>query len=110
MHDSLRRCGRAASSKLAKEGSVGEEQRRRFYLGVERALKTVRASGFFGDQSSGGKATRQKLGRGAANSSPTSALPLRTGPRNTTWHSCSSCVHLCCRRTVLPLVTRASRS
>src|SRR5260370_37478868 len=67
----------------------------------------VRASGCFGDQSSGGNATRQKLGRASENSSPTSALPARTGPRNATWHSCSSLVRLCCNCTLLPLVTRA---
>jgi hypothetical protein len=44
----------------------------------------VRASGCFDDQSSGGNATRQKLGRASENSNPTSAFPPRTGPRNTT--------------------------
>src|SRR5258707_15683157 len=67
----------------------------------------VRASGCLGDQSSGGNATRQKLGRASENSNPTSALPERTGPRNATWHSCSSLVRLCCNCTLLPLVTRA---
>src|SRR5215470_14098715 len=58
-------------------------------------FKAVRASGFLGDQSSGGKATRQNVGRGVENSRPISARPLRTGPRNATWHSCSSSVLLC---------------
>src|SRR5258708_17893650 len=40
--------------------------------------------------------SRQKLGRASENSNPTSALPERTGPRNATWHSCSSLVRLCC--------------
>src|SRR5215472_7392855 len=62
---------------------------------------TLRASGCLGLQSSGGKVTRQKLGRGMENSKPTSALPERTGPRNTTEHSCSSSVPLCCICTLL---------
>ena len=48
----------------------------------------------------GGNATRQNVGCGVVNSRPISALPERTGPRNATWHSCSSCVFLCCRRTL----------
>jgi len=67
----------------------------------------VRDSGPLGDQSSGGKATRQNWGRGAENSRPISALLPRTGPRKTTEHSCSSVVRLCCRLTTLPLVKRA---
>src|SRR6266480_346227 len=62
---------------------------------TERLVGIVRASGLLGVQSSGGKATRQKVGRGAVNSRPISALPPRTGPRNATWHSCSSSVLLC---------------
>src|SRR3989442_829017 len=65
------------------------------YLFDVRLPETVRASGLLGVQSSGGKATRQKVGRGAVNSRPISALPPRTGPRNATWHSCSSSVLLC---------------
>src|SRR6266566_3647190 len=52
------------------------------------------------------KATRQKVGRGELNSTPTSARPLRTGPRNATWHSCSSSVMLCFRWMIAPLTTR----
>src|SRR5690349_2049664 len=73
----------------------------------ERSLVGVRASGLFDDQSSGGKATRQKFGLGAENSTPISALPLRTGPRNATWHSCSSSVLLCLMLITAPLITRA---
>src|ERR1700719_1602439 len=72
---------------------------------IEFVDSTVRASGCFGVQSSGGNATRQKLGRASENSSPTSAFPARTGPRNATWHSCSSLVRLCCSCTLLPLVS-----
>src|ERR1700756_584265 len=67
----------------------------------------VRASGFLGDQSSGGNATRQNCGRRAENSKPISALLPRTGPRNTTLHSCSSLVVLLRNVNRLPLVTRA---
>src|SRR5208283_6049942 len=56
----------------------------RSYRLCELVEMTVRASGCFGDQSSGGKATRQKVGQGEENSNPISALPERTGPRNTT--------------------------
>src|SRR2546430_10628521 len=70
------------------------ERREPTYL-VVRTPETVRASGLLGVQSSGGKATRQKVGRGAVNSRPSSPLPPRTGPRNATWHSCSSSVLLC---------------
>src|SRR5262249_52796015 len=97
---------RSDSTKLAQK----EVRAVNSYFVGGRVLKTVRASGFLGDQSSGGKATRQKVGLGAENSKPISALPLRTGPRKTTWHSCSSSVHLCCKRTVLPLMTRAASS
>src|SRR5438094_9407290 len=62
------------------------------YLVTERGWPAVRASGFLGDQSSGGKATRQNCGRRAENSRPISALLPRTGPKKTTWHSCSSLV------------------
>ena len=49
-----------------------------------RDTEIGRASGCFDDQSSGGNATRQNVGRGSENSRPISALPARTGPRNTT--------------------------
>jgi hypothetical protein len=77
------------------------------YFSTTRAAGDVRASGDLGDQSSGGNATRQKAGRGEENSRPTSPLPPRTGPRNATWHSCSSSVRLCFISTLQPLVTRA---
>jgi hypothetical protein len=64
-----------------------------FYLVVRWVA--LRASGDLGFQSSGGNATRQKAGRGEENSKPISDLPSRTGPRKTTWHSCSSSVRLC---------------
>ena len=67
-----------------------------------------RASGCLDVQSSGGNATRQNVGRGSENSKPISALPARTGPRNTTWHSCSSWVRLCCMKTLLPLVSASA--
>lgn len=51
---------------------------------IEFVDSIVRASGCFGVQSSGGNATLQKLGRASENSSPTSAFPARTGPRNAT--------------------------
>src|SRR5712692_1975689 len=78
----------------SREREKQREPGRESYLTV-RLLETLRASGLFGVQSSGGKATRQKVGRGAENSRPISALPLRTGPRNATWHSCSSSVLPC---------------
>src|SRR5438105_15174956 len=68
-----------------------------------RLPRSARASGLFGVQSSGGKATRQKVGCGAVNSRPISALPPRTGPRNATWHSCSSSVLLFFMCPTLPL-------
>src|SRR5215472_1637879 len=71
---------------------------------------TVRASGCLGDQSSGGNVTRQNVGRASENSRPISPCPARTGPRNTTRHSCSSCVCLCCISTLLPFVSRACSS
>jgi len=56
-----------------------------FFPGVIGFVESiVRASGCLGVQSSGGNATRQKLGRASENSNPTSALPERTGPRNAT--------------------------
>src|SRR5437879_5123121 len=70
------------------------ESPRASYLTV-RCVEIARASGFFGVQSSGGKDTRQNVGHGFENSNPISALPPRTGPRNATWHSCSSSVLLC---------------
>src|SRR5215471_20751494 len=79
----------------------------RGYLLVGRERATVRDSGLLGDQSSGGNATRQNCGRGAENSRPISALLPRTGPRNTTLHSCSSEVRVCRRWILAPLVTRA---
>src|SRR5580693_3030830 len=69
----------------------------------------LRASGCFGDQSSGGNVTRQKVGDGAENSNPISALPERTGPRNATWHSSSSLVALWCISTFDPLVSRVCK-
>ena len=72
-----------------------------------RFVEMVRASGCLGFQSSGGKETRQNVGQGEENSSPISAFPSRTGPRKTTWHSCSCLVSPCCICTRLPLVTRA---
>jgi hypothetical protein len=96
---------------LAASSSRGEKRQEltieeNCYLSRARVLDAVRASGCFGVQSSGGKATRQNVGCGEVNSRPISALPERTGPRNTTWHSCSSCVRLCCSMTLLPLVKR----
>src|ERR1700675_1085398 len=41
----------------------------------------------------GGKWTFQKFAAGRANSIPTVHFPSRTGPRYTTWHSCSSLRH-----------------
>src|SRR5258708_29712665 len=75
---------------------------------IVRLPENVRASGFFGVQSSGGNATRQNVGRGAVNSRPISALPLRTGPRNATSHSCSSSVLLCSMSTAPPPTTRTA--
>jgi hypothetical protein len=49
-----------------------------------KGVGLLRASGCFGDQSSGGKVTRQKVGDGEENSNPISAFPDRTGPRNAT--------------------------
>src|SRR5262245_16052673 len=70
-------------------GNHKKEQRgRHYFLGsvenFSRCRETVRASGCFGVQSSGGKATRQNVGCGEENSRPISALPERTGPRKTT--------------------------
>src|SRR5450432_1071355 len=79
-------------------------------LSTRRVREAVRASGCLGVQSSGGNATRQKAGRGSENSRPISALPSRTGPRNTTWHSCSSSVMLCFILRLLPLVMRFLRA
>ena len=76
---------------------------------VVRDVDIVRASGCFGDQSSGGNATRQNVGQAIVNSNPTSDFPLRTGPKNTTWHSCSCSVALCLMNTRQPLVTRTCR-
>src|SRR5690349_4959188 len=84
-----------------------DELQSKVYLLAGRGREIGRDSGPLGDQSSGGKATRQNCGRGAENSRPISALLPRTGPRNTTEHSCSSVVRLCCRLTRLPLVKRA---
>jgi hypothetical protein len=70
-------------------------------------VEMVRASGCRGFQSSGGNETRQNVGHGEENSSPISPFPSRTGPRKTTWHSCSCLVSPCCICTKLPLVNRA---
>jgi len=77
-------------------------------LSARLLFEAVRASGCRGVQSSGGNATRQNVGCGVVNSRPISALPERTGPRNATWHSCSSCVFLCCRRILEPLISLAA--
>src|SRR5208283_4662102 len=55
-----------------------------FEVGAVFVDITVRASGCFGLQSSGGKATRQNVGHATENSNPISAFPERTGPRKTT--------------------------
>jgi hypothetical protein len=85
---------------------TGNCSRRKNYFSPGRLEETVRASGCFGDQSSGGNATLQNVGQAAENSSPTSPLPARTGPRNTTWHSSSCMVPLCFSITFEPLVSR----
>src|SRR5271166_6111905 len=61
-----------------RSGKIGGKQRRSSCYFVVREVESGRASGCFEDQSSGGNATRQNVGRGSENSSPISALPPRT--------------------------------
>src|SRR5579863_7595469 len=59
--------------------------------GVDAVLKRF-ASALRGDQSEGGKDTRQNLGLGSANSIPTSCTPLLPGLMSTTLQCSSSAV------------------
>src|SRR5271155_1622312 len=93
------RCLREGKKPALNEGGSS------YFTGL--VAESGRASGCLEDQSSGGNAPRQNEGRASENSRPISDLPARTGPRKTTWHSCSSCVRLFCSITLLPLVTRA---
>src|SRR5271166_4490793 len=65
-------------STCSRRGTNQQETARSNCYLVMREVDSGRASGCFDDQSSGGNATRQKVGRGSENSSPISALPPRT--------------------------------